>query len=124
MITTLPHANIRRATWYTLGLTGLWIAVAAWRPEVTYHLAPLLIAAVPPIAIAIEDPQQVDRRAVVVAGLAGLGLSLAATAVLSALGWLSGPSLLPAGGAAAEAVVFSFVGAIAGTVVAMIRTNR
>jgi hypothetical protein len=124
MLSTLDRANFRRAAIYSLGLTGIWILVAAWRPEVTYHLAPLLVAAVPPIAVTVDEPGHVDRRSLLIAATAGLGLSVAATALLSGLGWLSGPSLLPAGGAATEALVFAFVGAIAGTVVAVVRTSR
>jgi hypothetical protein len=124
MLTTLPTTDVRRAAIYTLGLAGLWVLVAAWRPQVTYHLAPLLIAAVPPIAITINDPAGRSRWTVVAAGSVGLIVGAGATAALSALGWLSGPSLLPTGGAAAEAIVFSFVGAVGGTVVGVIRTYR
>ncbi len=124
MLTTLPRATVRRALTYTLALTVLWVSLAAWRPEVTYHLAPLLISAVPPIAVTLEDPREVKSQVVGAAAIAGLALGLGTTAFLSALGWLSGPSLLPAGGAVFEAVVFSLFGAAIGTAVALLRSRR
>lgn len=124
MTTTMSGAATRRAVWYTIALAGLWILVAAWRPEVTYHLAPLLVAAIPPIAVTVGEDPESRLPMILRAGVAGLMLSLAATAILSWLGWLSGPSLLPAGGAAAEAVVFAFVGAAVGAATAVVRTRR
>jgi len=122
MLTTLPRADIRRAAAYTLGLTGLWILVAAWRPEVTYHLAPVLIAGIAPLSLTFDREHAVDRRSILLAGVLGLGISLLTTALLAGLGWLAGPSLLPTGGAAAEAVVFSIFGALIGTAVAWFRS--
>ena len=121
-MTTL-QTSLWRPAGVALGLTVLWVVVAAWRPETTYHLAPVLVAGAPPVALALDAP---SSRAVNVFGAAGFGLliALVATAGLSAAGWLAGPSRLPAGGAAVEAVVFSLVGAALGVVAAFVVRSR
>lgn len=125
MITAVSRRRTNRALGYTVGLAALWFVVAAWRPEVTYHLAPLLIAATPPVIMSLDTtgsgPAHATRPGLVGAGVAGLAVGIIATAVLSALGWLAGPSLLPVGGAATEAVAFAAIGAPVGLALALHR---
>lgn len=81
----------------------LWL-VLAWRsPDVTYHLAPPLIA---------------GAFAGLIGGARGAVLAFFGTAgvigLLAVTGLLAGPSLLPVGGAAFEAAAFAAAGAALG----------
>jgi hypothetical protein len=111
MTTKEQSADVRRALLLALLLAALWAVMAILRSDVTYHLAPLLIAAVPGLAASADRP---PRRSVATR-LAGLGLAaaLGVTLLLSSLGRLDGPSLLPFGGAATESVLFAVVGGVA-----------
>ncbi len=121
MTTTVSRVPLRRAALYTAGLAGVWLVAAAWRPDVTYHLAPVLVVGAPPVLVSLDDATSdgsaAAMRRIVLAGLGGLVVGFVATVLLSAAGWLNGPSLLPSGGAAAEAVVFVVAGAAIGTAV-------
>jgi len=89
----------------------VWIGAAALRPASTFHLAPILIT-LGSVVLAATDERRKPAWTAAVA-LAG-GSSLVATGVLAAAGWLDGPSLLPFGGAATEAVVFTAASALVG----------
>jgi len=104
---------------YGVVLAAIWVA-AAWLNETTLHFAPLLVAALVPLGVALAaEPPSFPRR---LAGAAvGAAVALAATAVLALSGHLDGPSLLPSGGAVAEAVAFSLAGAVIGLVLGMAR---
>ena len=96
----------------------------AWNsPSTTYHLAPLLVA------IAIPGMVGLDRigatpRLVAMAAVAGVALALATTGLLGWYDRLVGPSLLPFGGAVAEAVVFAVGGALVVTVATSLTSAR
>lgn len=112
-IKTSPE--VRRTALVTMALAVLWIVLAFSRDDVTYHLAPLIVAAVPPAGLGMESKGTL--RSLVIGGMGGAALALAVTFLLAALGRLTGPSLLPFGAAAAESVIFSFAGAIVGLLV-------
>ncbi len=117
---TVPQMQpLWRAGLYGVVLAAVWV-VLAWLNDTTYHFAPLLVAALVPLGVALAgEPPPFSRR---LAGTAvGAVIALAATAALSLTGHLGGPSLLPAGGAAAEAVAFSLAGAAIGLVLGMAR---
>lgn len=97
----------------------LWIVAAAARPATTFHLAPLIVAGIPAVALVIDARDSRPRRQVLVAAALGLATALIVTAALTAGSRLSGPSLLPFGGAVAEAVIFSGIGAGAGLLFAV-----
>ena len=124
-MTSLPEmtAGIYRPLIYATGLAVLWAVLAFLSSETTYHLAPLLVAGVPPT---FEGTQTADLAITELARHAVLGLSLAllTTLVLSLVGALAGPSLLPRGGAAYESVVFAIVGALSGLAVGVWMTRR
>ena len=103
-----PPAEIRRSLLLALSLAVLWALLAIARTGVTYHLAPLLVAVVPGLAAGVE--LSAGRRVAARLAAMGLGGALAVTALLSVLGRLGGPSVLPFGGAATEAVLFAFLG--------------
>jgi len=108
---------------YAAGLTLLW-AVLAWNsPSTTYHLAPLLVAIAIPGMLRLNS-EGVPPRLLVTAGFTGFALTLAATGILGWSDRLVGPSLLPFGGAVAEAVVFATGGALIVTAVTVFTTAR
>jgi len=105
--------TLSRPVLYGAGLTALWAVLASANPSTTYHLAPLLVGVAVPGGIALAGPSG-SKSVVAVAAAIGAFLALSATAILSAADRLTGPSLLPFGGAATEAVLFAVGGAVAG----------
>jgi hypothetical protein len=124
MLTKIPSSRVLRAAFMTLGLAVLWVVVALLRTGVTFHLAPLLVAAAFPVGMSYDADEPISAGGLAVASLAGLAAALVTTLILAALGEMTGPSLLPFGGAATEAVVFAAVGAIGGFVIASLLTRR
>ena len=73
---------------WTLVAGLVWVALAAWRPTTTWHLAPMLLAAAAPWVVA-QDLRAGDRRALpLLAGSAvgGLLVSVLVTGGLAAVG--------------------------------------
>ena len=100
----------RTALVYAFGLSLLWIALAVWRPTTTYHLAPVLVAGMAPIAaVSLGEAKRISTLAI-----SSVLLAAIATGVLASAGRLEGPSLLPFGGAALESAVGVAVGGIGG----------
>ena len=91
----------------------LWVVLAIASPAITYHLAPAIVAGWPSLAgrHTARGPQL---------AVAGFVIAAATTTLLSAAGYLDGPSLLPAGGAAAESYAAAAVGAAAGYLFSLI----
>ena len=111
--------HVWRAGLYGLTLAAVWVALG-WLYDGILHFAPLLVAAVVPLGVALAgEPPPFPRR--LAGAAAGAALALAATGALALGGRLAGPSLLPAGGAAAEAVAFSLAGAAIGLVLGLTR---
>lgn len=106
--------SIVKVLGFALGLAVLWAVLAIVRSTVTYHLAPLLVAAVPGFFARFDDSVGLDRASFVILTIASAGIALAATGVLAAAGGLLGPSLLPFGGAALEGAVGAAIGAVIG----------
>lgn len=90
------------------GLSVLWVAVAGIRPETTYHLAPLLVAATP----AAFSPG--GRQGALVRVLVGLGLASASGVIIWRLGGLRGPTIGPFSSATQETMALALVGALVG----------
>ena len=108
-----------RAVLYGVILGAAW-AVPAFLTGNVYHPAPLLVAAVVPLAVGFAKPA--PRPGLRLAGaVCGAALALGISAVLAATGHLDGKPLLPGGGALAEAVAFSLIGAVVGAVVGIAR---
>ena len=104
------------------GLAALWLALGLVSSGTTYHLAPLLVAAIPATLAALDGPGLAPVRLIGLVGIGAVG-ALAVTALLSATGNLDGPSLLPFGGAAVESVVFAGLGALTALVVGFVRSG-
>jgi hypothetical protein len=99
---------------------GLWVAVAGLRPDTTFHLAPLIVAAWPAL------PER-ELAGAIRMSLLGLFLAAATTMMMFRLGWLDGPSLLPWGGAGLESILVGGAGALLGVfpaVLAGLRATR
>lgn len=79
----------------------LWVGLAFLIPHTTFHLAPPIVATIPPV---------LAPRTRVLAATGGLALAAAVAVLLSAVGALEGPSLLPRGGALAESLVAALLG--------------
>lgn len=112
--------GLRSAGLTGLGLSALWVLLAVVSDS-TFHLAPLLIAGAPPVMAGFELVP--TRRILALAALTTV-LALALTGVLSAAGRLAGTSLLPAGGAAFEGVIFAALGGGVGALAGWLATLR
>ena len=124
MLTKIPSSLLLRGAFLTLGLAVLWVGVALLRSGTTFHLAPLLVAAAFPVAVSYDVEEPISLGGLVLAALLGLGIALVGSLILAAAGVMTGPSLLPFGGATTEAVLFALVGAIGGFVIALLRNGR
>jgi hypothetical protein len=85
------------------GFALVWIVAATLRPTFTFHLAPVLIVITPSVLVGSAT----DRASTAMGLEMALVVALAAATVLKVAGRLQGPSLLPVGGAYAEAAAFA-----------------
>jgi len=97
-----------------VALAGLWVVVALIRPTSTFHLAPFLIAAAPPVLSTLDGDTRANRTTVSRLAAAGIALALAATFVVSILGVMQGPPFEGFSGPLLEAVVFTAAGGAVG----------
>lgn len=102
---------------------GLWVVLAFLRPEVTFHLGPVIAAASFPVSYRIRSGP-IGPRAAIALFVGAVFLVVVATTVLTIADRLRGPSLLPSGGAALEAYVFGGAAAAAGAAVAYLWRDR
>ncbi len=123
VLTKIPASQLRRAASISLGLAVLWVVLAFLRSGTTFHLAPILVAGALPVVVAFDLQDQISAQHLVLPTAIGLVGALAATLVLTVADELTGPSLLPFGGAVTEAVVFSATGAIGGFMAGALRRN-
>lgn len=112
-----PTHTLQRALGASAGLALVWVVAAALRPGSTFHLAPILVTLVGTFVVGSAGRATRDWNAAVVGGAA---ISLLVTGVLAAAGWLAGPSLLPFGGPAVEAIVFTLGAGAAGVVAGIV----
>ena len=124
MITTTERPGLLRATAWGAGFVALWLAVAALRPDSTFHLAPLLVAGIPPLAMAFDDSSGATARSVTIAAAIGVGLALLATTILAVVGKLDGAALEPFSNAVVESVVAAIAGGAAAWIIGLLRVRR
>ena len=91
-----------------------WAMLAAWRPHVTFHLAPVFAGAAWPVALRRGGALRVAPFDAVRGGLAGAALAVLASLALWALGLLDGPTLWDDGPAIVETLPAVVIGAIGG----------
>lgn len=99
-------------------LAGLWVLLAWFNPDVTYHLAPILVGGAFPIGhrLRVKEPlNPVQAFATFVGACLNVGV---AAGILAWADRLRGPSLLPTGGAVFEAMVFGAAAALVASVIA------
>lgn len=121
----VPHTNRRAVPGspgvvVAIALAVLWVVLGVARPGITYHLAPLLVAAVP----SFPAGEAHTAMPAVARGLLGLALSGSASVALVWLGALNGPALDPFTSATQESLVLAVVGAVSGFVVALLTAHR
>ncbi|MGA8978196.1 MAG: DUF427 domain-containing protein [Pedococcus sp.] len=111
---------------WTLVLALAWVALVAWRPATTWHLAPLMLAAAWPWVVGQDSPSgdRSARRRILLAGGGGLGAALALTGVLASTGRLEGPTWTGSGTPVLEALLLSVGGAAIATALGLLRTIR
>jgi len=120
---TIARTDIRRALMWGAMLAVLWMAVAVLRPTSTFHLAPFLIAAAPPVLLVMDDGAFADRAAMLRTGAISSVLALGAALLLFTIGSMDGPVFEAFPGPLAEAIAFTAMGAASGIVFGLWRTR-
>jgi hypothetical protein len=91
-----------------------WSVLAAWRPTVTFHLAPVIVAAAWPVALRRGAALRVAASDTLRGAVGGAAIAAVATALLAVLDLLRGPTLWGSGPALVEIVPAIVVGAVGG----------
>lgn len=122
MLVSVP--SVRRGLSWSVALAALWVVLALLRSGTTFHLAPFLVAAIAAIVLATDSDREPVIHEVLGASAAAIVVGIAATLILAAADSMTGPSLLPFGGAVTEAFVFVAVGGVAGPILALALNRR
>ena len=117
---TIPivRRRVQRGLVYTAGLAVVWLIAAAFRPEVTYHLGPILVAGSLPVGMVIDRDRAPGTKLLVLASGVGFVVAVATAVLLAAAGWLEGPTLGPFANAGGESVAGAAFGAVTGFLIA------
>lgn len=102
-----------------LAIVTLWVAMAVLNPDVTYHLAPAVVAWSVPYLGGTKG----TLGGIVTAAAGGLVAAVGTAAVLHSLGWLNGPVLF-GGDAFGEAVWMAAAAAAVAIGVGLARRQR
>jgi hypothetical protein len=108
----LPNDR-RRAALGSVGIAAAWAVLALWRPGVTFHLAPFLVAGAWPFLLR-NGPLRVADRDALRAAVSGFALTMLTSVVLVAADAMRGPTLWDGGHAMLEVVPIAAVGAVTG----------
>ena len=111
---TIARTDIRRALMWGAMLAVLWVAVAIFQPTSTFHLAPFLIAAAPPVLLILDEGAATDRASVLRVGAISLAIATGAALLLLAIGAMDGPVFEMFPGPMVEAFTFAAIGAVSG----------
>jgi hypothetical protein len=95
---------------FSIAAAGVWSALALSNPTLTYHFAPLIVAAAWPVTRRTTDGRVERDRALRLAASA-FALTVLTTLVLWLADAMRGPTFWTEGGAVWESVAFAFVGA-------------
>ena len=104
-------ADAGRMVYLSAALAILWIGLAFWRPETTWHLGPLVVALSP--ALVHRSLGVMSRGAALGAVANGLLNTAVATAILAFSDKLRGPELDIFPNVLTEIVAFAAIGALA-----------
>jgi hypothetical protein len=124
MQTIIKRAGSARAIAWGGGFALLWVVLAFARPTLTFHLAPFLVTAAPPVLLALDDGANASRGQVFATTTIGAGLALVVTAVLASAGRLDGAGLGPFSNALTEAIAFIGAGMVVGIGLGWWRVGR
>ncbi|NNF65215.1 MAG: hypothetical protein HKN07_13285 [Acidimicrobiia bacterium] len=113
--------QMRKALWLMFAMAALWFTLALIRDATTLHLGPVVVAGGAAVMAGLEE---VPRRDVLALAALGTVVALSVTALLSVVGMMDGPSLLPVGGAALESVLFAIAAGVVGGVAGAFATTR
>ncbi len=105
--------DFRRGAFRTGLIAVAWVALALWRPTVTYHLAPFLVAGAWPYFLR-NGPLRVANIDAIRAAIAGFGATMVTALVLVFTDAMRGPTLWETGHAMLEVVPIALVGAATG----------
>ncbi len=119
---TIPivRRRVQRGLLYTAGLAAVWLIAAAIRPELTYHLAPILVAGSLPVVMVLDRDRAPGMKVLAPASGVGFLIAVAAAALLAAAGWLEGTTLGPFATAGGESMAGAAFGAVAGFLLAAV----
>lgn len=106
-------ADHRRGAVGTVVIAAAWITLAVWRPTVTYHLAPFLVAGTWPFLLR-NGPLRVANVDALRAAVAGFSVTILTAVVLVGLDAMRGPTLWDRGHAMLEVVPIAIAGAVTG----------
>lgn len=120
---TIAVTHTRRALMWGAMFAVLWVAVAILRPATTFHLAPFLIAAAPPVFFVLDEGTSTDRRSVLRIGEISAALSIGTALLLLAIGAMQGPVFEAFPSPLVEALALTAVGAVVGIGIGWWRTR-
>ncbi|MFV9672586.1 MAG: hypothetical protein ACNYZH_05115 [Acidimicrobiia bacterium] len=120
---TIARTDARRALMWGAMFAVLWVAVAILRPATTFHLAPFLIAAAPPVLFVLDEGASTDRASVLRIGAISAALSIGTALVLLAIGAMEGPVFEAFPSPLAEALALTAVGTVVGIGIGWWRTR-
>jgi len=123
MQTIIKRAGSARAVAWGGAFALLWVVLAFARPTLTFHLAPFLVTAAPPVLLALDDGAHATRTQIGAATAIGAGLALLVTVVLAAAGRLDGAGFGPFPSALTEAIALTGAGALVGLAVGWWRVD-
>ena len=106
--------DLRRALIWSVALAALWVVVALIRPTSTFHLAPFLIAAAPPVLFTMDGDSPTNWATVLRLAAGGMAIALAATLLVAVFGAMQGPAFEWFSGPLVEAVAFTATGTAVG----------
>lgn len=112
-----PYGPLLAATVAGVVFAAIWVLLAAVRPGVTFHLAPLIVAAAVPVTHRLTVGRSARPVEAAVGAVVGAGLAALTLAGLSVAGLLEGPALAPFDSVAAESLVAISLGVLAGLAV-------
>ena len=96
-----------RGALLTGGVCVVWFFLALRRPELHYHFAPLIAAALWPLSL--RSKGQASAHDARTGAIGGMALVLVTTVIILLLGNLEGPNFLHRGPAWPEAVLFAVI---------------
>jgi len=107
----------------SLAVSALWTTLAALNPTTNYHLSPLVGVLAAPIAARLANSGRLRcPLAIIIVGI-GVLVTVATATIIHTAGWARGPSFSASVTPLAELILVIAVGALAGVVVAVVRST-